>query len=100
MLFVILGHDGPEALPRRKATRPAHLDYVRELQMQGRLVIAGPRPKSESPQPNDAGFYGSLIIADFPSLAEAERWAAQDPYALAGVFSRVDVQPFIQVLPA
>jgi len=100
MLYLILGHDGPNALPLRKATRPAHLDYVRTLQAEGRLVIAGPRPKVDAAVPTDAGFHGSLIIAEFASLAAAEAWAAQDPYALAGVFERVDVQPFIAVLPA
>lgn len=100
MLYLILGHDGPNALPLRKATRPAHLDYVRVLQTEGRLVIAGPRPRVDAAVPTDAGFHGSLIIAEFASLAAAEAWAAQDPYALAGVFARVDVQPFIAVLPA
>lgn len=100
MLYLILGHDGRDALPLRKATRPAHLDYVRALQTEGRLVIAGPRPKVDAAVPTDAGFYGSLIIAEFASLDAAEAWAAEDPYAKAGVFERVEVQPFIQVLPA
>ncbi len=100
MLYLILGHDAPDALPKRKVTRPAHLDYVRALQAAGRLVIAGPRPKVDSPTPTDAGFYGSLIIAEFASLEAAQAWAAQDPYVKAGVFERVDVQPFVQVLPA
>lgn len=100
MLYVILGHDGPGALALRKLTRPAHLDYVRTLQTEGRLIITGPRPKVDAAVPTDAGFYGSLIIAEFASLEAAQAWAAEDPYAKAGVFERVDVQPFIQVLPA
>lgn len=97
MLYLILGHDTPNALPLRKATRPAHLDYVRVLHNEGRLAIVGPRPKVDSSTPTDAGFYGSLIIAEFASLEAAQAWAAQDPYAKAGVFERVEVQPFIQV---
>ncbi len=97
MLYLILGHDAPDALPIRKATRAAHLDYVRVLHNAGRVVIVGPRPKVDAVAATDAGFYGSLIIAEFTSLAAAEAWAAEDPYAKAGVFERVDVQPFIQV---
>lgn len=100
MLYLILGHDGPGALPLRAATRPAHLDYVRGLQEQGRLLVAGPRPRLETAQPGAAGFHGSLIIAEFESLAAARAWAEQDPYARAGVFERVDVQAFVRVLPA
>jgi uncharacterized protein len=100
MLYLILGHDGSDALPRRAATRPAHLDYVRALQEQGRLIIAGPRPRLETAQPGAAGFHGSLIIAEFDSLDAARAWAGDDPYARAGVFERVDVQPFVRVLPA
>jgi len=97
MLYLILGHDKRDALPIRQATRPAHLDYVRVLHEQGRLVIVGPRPKIDTLAPTEAGYFGSLIIAEFASLQAAQAWAAQDPYAKAGVFERVDVQPFIQV---
>lgn len=97
MLYMILGHDAPNALPIRKATRPAHLDYVRVLHRQGRIVLVGPRPKVDAISPTDAGFFGSLIVAEFTSLQAAKAWAAEDPYAKAGVFERVDVQPFIQV---
>ena len=100
MLYVILGHDSPGALPLRKASRAAHLGHMGLLQAEGRLVIAGPRPKVDAAVPTDAGFHGSLIIAEFPSLEAARAWAAADPYAIAGVFERVDVQPFIQALPA
>ena len=100
MLYVILGHDGPNGLAGRKSVRPAHLDYLRALQNQGRLVLAGPRPKVEASTAVEAGFYGSLIIAEFVNLAAARAWAEQDPYFTAGVFERVDVQPFVQALPA
>ncbi len=99
MLYMILADDNADALPLRRATRPAHLRYLQPLIDQGRLFAAGPRPRIDAPDPGEAGFHGSLIIAEFPSLAEAERWASQDPYALAGVFSRVTVQPFNRVLP-
>ncbi len=100
MLYMILGHDRPDALPTRRATRAAHLEYARQLQVQGRLVLAGPRLKVDSPTVTDAGCHGSLIVAEFASLQAAEAWAAADPYITAGVFERVDVQPFLQALPA
>jgi uncharacterized protein len=99
VLYMILTEDAADALPTRRATRPAHLRYLQALIDAGRLFAAGPRPRTDAPDPGEAGFYGSLIIAEFGSLAEAEAWASQDPYALAGVFSRVVVQPFNKVLP-
>ncbi len=100
MLYMILADDRPDALPLRKATRPAHLEYARALQAQGRLLFAGPRPRVDVATPTEAGFHGSLIIAEFASLAAAEAWAAEDPYAKAGVFERVLVQPLIKALSA
>lgn len=100
MLFVILGHDAPQALPIRKSVRPAHLEYLRVLQQEGRLLLAGPRPKAEAATAVEAGFHGSLVIAEFATLAAAQAWAEQDPYFIAGVFRQIDVQPFVQVLPA
>lgn len=99
MLYMILTEDAPHALATRRATRPAHLQYLQPLIDAGRLFAAGPRPRIDAADPGEAGFHGSLIIAEFPSLAAAESWAAQDPYALAGVFSHVTVQPFNKVLP-
>lgn len=99
MLYLILGEDGPDALPRRKAARPAHLERLRALQAEGRLVLAGPRPKVDANSPTEAGFHGSLIVAEFASQAEAEAWAAADPYATEGVFEQIRVQPFIKVFP-
>ncbi|MDP3859031.1 MAG: YciI family protein [Stagnimonas sp.] len=99
MLYLILGHDAADALPRRKAARPAHLERLRALQAEGRLVLAGPRPKVDANSPTEAGCHGSLIVAEFASLAEAEAWAAADPYSTEGVFERVEVQPFIKGFP-
>ncbi len=100
MLYVIMGQENPLSGAARKATRPAHLAYLKALQDQGRLVLAGPRPKADSASAPEAGYHGSLIVAEFPDLATAQAWADQDPYLRAGVFSRVLVQPFVQVLPA
>ena len=97
MLYVILGHDGPGALTARKAARTAHIEYLRGLQISGSAVIAGTRPRAESAGALEAGFYGDLIIGEFISLAAARAWAEQDPYFIAGVFERVEVQPFVQL---
>ncbi len=99
MLYMILGNDAANALPLRRATRPAHLEYLQPLIEQGRLLLAGPRPRVDASDPGDAGFHGSLIIAEFASLEDARAWAAADPYAKAGVFTQVEVQPFVRALP-
>lgn len=99
MLFTIVGHDVDNSLEKRKQARPAHLQRLKELQAQGRLVVAGPNPAIESEDPGEAGFTGSLIVAEFASLAEAEAWADADPYVDAGVYARVDVKPFKKVFP-
>lgn len=99
MLYVILGDDAPDALPKRRATRPAHLEYLQPLIDQGRLLLAGPRPRVDASDPGDAGFHGSLIVAEFGSPEEARTWADADPYAKAGVFERVTVQPFVRAKP-
>lgn len=99
MLYMILGDDAPNTLATRRATRPAHVAYLRTLIDRGRLVLAGPRPRVDSSDPGDAGFHGSLIVAEFASLEDAQAWAQQDPYAQAGVFERVLVQPFVRALP-
>jgi uncharacterized protein YciI len=99
MLYAILGEDAPASLDKRRAARPAHLRRLEELRDQGRLVIAGPHPAIDSPDPGPAGFTGSLIVAEFASLEDAQRWVDQDPYATAGIFARVTVKPFRQVLP-
>ena len=99
MLYAIVGRDGPEALPRRRVQRPAHLERIRALLDAGRLLLAGPLPAIDSPDPGPAGFAGSLIVAEFSSLEDARAWVAADPYVTAGIFSSVDVHPFVKVAP-
>lgn len=99
MLYAIWADDAADAAPKRAATRPDHLAYLEALQAQGRLVLAGPRPRADTPDTAAAGVRGSLLIVDFDSLTEATAWAAQDPYAQAGVFAETRVEPFVQVFP-
>lgn len=99
MLYAISGMDALNSLPGRLAARTAHLSRVRALGEQGRLVLAGPHPRLDTSEPGDAGYSGSLIVAEFSSLGEAELWAKNDPYLTAGVWVEIDVKPFIQVLP-
>jgi uncharacterized protein YciI len=100
MLYIINGEDHPDSLAQRLAARPAHLERLQALQAEGRLVLAGPCPAIDSPDPGPAGFSGSLIVADFATLADARQWADADPYVAAGVYARVSVKPFKKVLPA
>lgn len=100
MLYAIIGDDAPGSLERRLAARPAHLERLKALQDAGRLLLAGPCPAIDAPDPGPAGFAGSLIVAEFESLEAAQAWAAADPYVLAGVFARTTVRPFRKVLPA
>lgn len=100
MLYAILGEDTPDSLPKRLATRPAHVERLNQLQNEGRLLLAGPFPAIDSMDPGPAGFTGSLIIAEFESLEAARIWAEADPYATEGVFSKVTVKPFRKTLPA
>jgi len=99
MLYCIISTDVANSLPLRKGARPAHLARLEQLQQQGRLVLAGPYPAVDSSDPGEAGFTGSLIVAEFASLAEAKAWADEDPYVAAGVYSEVTVKPFKQVFP-
>jgi len=99
MLYAIIGRDLPDALPRRRAARPAHLERLKALLAEGRLVIAGPLPAIDAPDPGPAGFAGSLIIAEFASLAAAREWADADPYVAGHVYAGVEVHPYIKVLP-
>ncbi|MBA3903533.1 MAG: hypothetical protein C0522_07660 [Rhodocyclaceae bacterium] len=100
MLYALIGDDATGSLDKRLAARPAHLERLKQLQAEGRLVLAGPCPAIDSPDPGPAGFSGSLIVAAFASLAEAEAWMQADPYVAQGVFARTVVRPFKQVLPA
>jgi uncharacterized protein YciI len=99
MLYMIYSEDVPDSLPLRKKTRPAHLERVDKLVNEGRLVLAGPQPAIDASDPGDAGFTGSLIVAEFADLAEAKAWADSDPYVDAGVYANVTVKPFVQVKP-
>jgi len=99
MWYVIHASDRDDSLAARKAARPAHLERVQLLIEQGRLLVAGPMPNIDSPDPGPAGFSGSTIIAEFESLEDARDWAAADPYVDAGVYEYVDVRPFIRALP-
>jgi uncharacterized protein YciI len=99
MWYVIIGKDAPNALEIRKRVRPAHLARARQLVEEGRMLVAGPCPAIDSPDPGPAGFTGSVIIAEFASLQDARAWVAADPYVTDGVFESVDVRPFLKVLP-
>jgi len=100
MLYAIIGEDRPDSLEARLAARPAHLARLNLLLQDGRLVLAGPCPAIDSPDPGPAGFTGSLIVAEFSSLEAAREWADADPYVAAGVYTQVTIKPFKKVLPA
>lgn len=99
MLYALICHDNPGTLDQRKAARPDHLARLNALLDQGRLVLAGPCPAIDSASPGDAGFTGSVVIAEFDSLEAARSWADADPYVAAGVYASVDIKPFIKALP-
>lgn len=99
MLYMINGIDVAGSLEKRLSVRAQHLERLDELKQQGRLILAGPLPAIDSNDPGDAGFTGSLIVAEFDSLASAQQWADNDPYIQAGVYESVTVKPFKKVLP-
>ncbi|WP_340680375.1 YciI family protein [Paraglaciecola sp.] len=99
MLYVIFSEDVKNSLPLRKQTRAAHLARIQLLVDQGRILVAGPCPAIDSEDPGEAGFTGSVVIAEFASLSEAQAWADSDPYMLAGVYAKVVVKPYKKVLP-
>jgi uncharacterized protein len=99
MLYAFIAHDAPGSLEIRPRVRPRHLEYLRPLVDQGRVVFAGPNPAIDSPEPGPAGFSGSVIIAEFESLASARAWSAEDPYVVEKVFAEVEIKPVLQVLP-
>lgn len=99
MWYAIISEDVDDSLPKRKLARPDHLARLEELKQQGRLLVAGPHPKIDCEDPGEAGFSGSLIVAEFESLDAAQHWADADPYLSAGVYARVIVKPFKRVLP-
>lgn len=99
MLYAILSEDVARSLEKRMSARPAHLQRLQSLQDEGRLIIAGPHPAIDSNTPGEAGFTGSLVIAEFTSLEAAQNWGDADPYIAAGVYANVSVKPFKQVFP-
>jgi len=99
MLYAIIASDVANSLEKRLAARPAHIERLQQLKAEGRVVLAGPHPAIDSNDPGEAGFSGSLIVAEFDSLAAAKDWADADPYIAAGVYDQVVVKPFKQVLP-
>jgi hypothetical protein len=99
MLYSIVGIDNPNSLDARMAVRSEHVARLQELLAQGRLIIAGPNPAIDSDDPGEAGFSGSIIVAEFDSLQAAEDWADEDPYIKSGAYASVMVKPFKKVLP-
>ncbi|MGQ7243010.1 YciI family protein [Salinicola sp. V024] len=99
MLYAIISDDVEDSLQKRLSVRPEHVKRLEALKDEGRLILAGPHPAIDSDNPGDAGFSGSLIVAEFESLEAAQRWADADPYVAAGVYSQVRVKPFKRVLP-
>ncbi|MCK5726306.1 MAG: YciI family protein [Thiotrichaceae bacterium] len=99
MLYAIIAEDNDNSLDKRLSVRAHHLQRLQTLQDQGRLVLAGPHPATDTNEPTEAGFTGSLIVAEFTSLVEAESWASDDPYQAAKVYKNVIVKPFKQVFP-
>ena len=97
MYYSIVATDNPDSLEKRLNARPAHLERLQQLQDTGRLLTAGPNPAIDNEDPGPNGFTGSLIIAEFDSLQDAQQWADTDPYIEAGVYSSVSVKPFKKV---
>ena len=100
MLYAIICEDVPGSLPKRQQARPAHLARLQILQVAGRLVLAGPHPAIDCENPAEAGFTGSLIVAQFASIDHAKEWANADPYLDSGVYAHVTVKPFKQIFPS
>jgi uncharacterized protein YciI len=99
MFYAIIAEDHPGTLDARLAARPEHLARLIALKDEGKLLIAGPHPAIDSDDPGEAGFTGSLVVAEFDSLPDAQHWADADPYFSAGVYARVVVKPYKKVLP-
>ena len=99
MLYAIICQDVENSLRLRQTARPAHIERLKALRDEGKLIMAGPHPAIDSEEPGEAGFTGSLILAEFNSLADAQAWADADPYLAAGVYQQVTVKPYKKVLP-
>ena len=100
MLYAIIGQDVHDSLDKRLPARPAHVARLQALQEVGRLILAGPFPSVDASDPAAAGFSGSLIVAEFASLQDAETWAQADPYVAAGVYAQVTAKPFRKAFPS
>ncbi len=99
MYYMIYSEDVADSLAQRKLTRPAHLARLQQLAAENRLLVAGPLPAVDAEDPGEAGFTGSLVVAQFSSLQQANEWALADPYLAAGVYKQSTVKPFRKVLP-
>jgi len=100
MFYAIIASDKPDSLAARQTARPDHLARLQTLQAEGRLLLAGPHPAIDSNDPGEAGFTGSLVVAEFDDLDTARAWADADPYIAAGVYQQVQVKPFLRVFPS
>jgi len=99
MLYAVISQDVENSLERRMAVRPAHIERLNILKNEGRLILAGPHPAIDNNEPGEAGFTGSLVVAEFDSLEDAKTWADADPYLASGAYESVMVKPFKKVLP-
>ena len=99
MLYAIISQDVDNSLEKRLSARSAHVERLKDLTNEGRLILAGPHPAIDNEDPGTNGFTGSLIVAEFDSLESAQQWADADPYIEAGVYKKVSVKPFKKVLP-
>lgn len=99
MLYAIYAEDSKNSLSKRTEVRPEHVERLQELKQQGKLILAGPLPAIDNIEPGPAGFTGSLIVAEFPSLKDAQHWANDDPYIKAGVYQNITVKPFNKTFP-
>ncbi|MDP3743376.1 MAG: YciI family protein [Methylotenera sp.] len=99
MWYAIVAEDTPNSLEKRLSARPEHLARLHTLQNAGRLLLAGPFPAIDSPDPGSAGYSGSLIVAEFSNIEEAKQWANSDPFVINGVYNQVSVKPFRKTLP-
>ena len=99
MLYAVISQDVENSLEKRMAVRPAHIERLNILKDEGRLILAGPHPAIDSNEPGEAGFTGSLVVAEFDSLEDAQVWADADPYMASGAYASVVVKPFKKVLP-
>jgi len=99
MLYAVISQDIENSLEKRMAVRPAHIERLNILKNEGRLILAGPHPAIDNNEPGEAGFTGSLVVAEFDSLEDAQIWADADPYLASGAYESVAVKPFKKVLP-